>query len=265
MRSRTAVLPPRRPPGARRRQHLGHAPLGVRHDRPVGHLQVQRRAWCDLPPPPKRYERCHDRRDARDRTRDADRAGSSRRPAGRSRRASCSRSRWSGSRRWRSRPCCRWSSATSATSRSTAGSSARTCSRRSSGRSSPGGRPTGAGPAPPFAAGCTLFAIGLIAGGLAPTMPLLVLARVVQGLGAGTVPAVAYAVDRSSLSRRGAGPGCSRCCRPPGWCPRSPGPRSRASSPTRSAGAGCSSASSRSSRVAAAMAIPPMLRIGPVR
>ena len=49
------------------------------------------------------------------------------------------------------------------------------------------------GPAPPFAVGCALFAIGLIAGGLAPTMPLLVLARVVQGLGAGVVPAVAYA------------------------------------------------------------------------
>src|SRR4051812_1507764 len=50
------------------------------------------------------------------------------------------------------------------------------------------------GPALPFAAGCALFAVGLIAGGLAPSMPLLVLARVVQGLGAGTVPAVAYAV-----------------------------------------------------------------------
>jgi MFS family permease len=49
------------------------------------------------------------------------------------------------------------------------------------------------GPAMPFAAGCALFAAGLIAGGLAPTMPLLVLARVVQGLGAGVVPAVAYA------------------------------------------------------------------------
>jgi MFS family permease len=49
------------------------------------------------------------------------------------------------------------------------------------------------GPGPPFAVGCMLFAIGLVAGGLAPTMPLLVLARVVQGLGAGVVPAVAYA------------------------------------------------------------------------
>ncbi len=50
------------------------------------------------------------------------------------------------------------------------------------------------GPGPPFVAGCVLFAAGLVAAGLAPSMPLLVLARVVQGLGAGVVPAVAYAV-----------------------------------------------------------------------
>ena len=49
------------------------------------------------------------------------------------------------------------------------------------------------GPAMPFTAGCVLFAVGLVAGGLAPTMPLLVLARVIQGLGAGVIPAVAYA------------------------------------------------------------------------
>jgi MFS family permease len=49
------------------------------------------------------------------------------------------------------------------------------------------------GPAMPFAGGCALFAAGLVAGGLAPSMPLLVVARVVQGLGAGVVPAVAYA------------------------------------------------------------------------
>ena len=49
------------------------------------------------------------------------------------------------------------------------------------------------GPALPFLIGCVLFAVGLIAGGLAPSMPFLVLARVIQGLGAGVVPAVAYA------------------------------------------------------------------------
>ncbi len=50
------------------------------------------------------------------------------------------------------------------------------------------------GAAAPFAVGCTLFAVGLVLAGLTPTMPLLVGARVVQGLGAGVVPATAYAV-----------------------------------------------------------------------
>ena len=45
----------------------------------------------------------------------------------------------------------------------------------------------------PFAAGIGLFAIGLIVGGLAPSMPVLVAARFVQGLGAGRVLALGYA------------------------------------------------------------------------
>jgi MFS family permease len=50
----------------------------------------------------------------------------------------------------------------------------------------------------PFAAGVGLFAIGLIIGGLAPSMPVLVAARFIQGLGAGTVPPIAYvAIGRS--------------------------------------------------------------------
>jgi len=50
----------------------------------------------------------------------------------------------------------------------------------------------------PFAVGIGLFAIGLIVGGLAPSMPVLVAARFVQGLGAGTVPPIAYvAIGRS--------------------------------------------------------------------
>jgi MFS family permease len=50
----------------------------------------------------------------------------------------------------------------------------------------------------PFAAGIGLFAIGLIVGGLAPSMEILVAARFVQGLGAGTVPPIAYvAIGRS--------------------------------------------------------------------
>ena len=50
----------------------------------------------------------------------------------------------------------------------------------------------------PFAVGIGLFAIGLIVGGLAPSMEILVAARFVQGLGAGTVPPIAYvAIGRS--------------------------------------------------------------------
>jgi MFS family permease len=50
----------------------------------------------------------------------------------------------------------------------------------------------------PFAVGIGLFAIGLIVGGLAPSMEVLVAARFVQGLGAGTVPPIAYvAIGRS--------------------------------------------------------------------
>ena len=50
----------------------------------------------------------------------------------------------------------------------------------------------------PFAAGIGLFAVGLIVGGLAPSMPVLVGARFVQGLGAGAIPPIAYvAIGRS--------------------------------------------------------------------
>ncbi len=44
----------------------------------------------------------------------------------------------------------------------------------------------------PFAVGLGLFAIGLLAGGLAPAMLVLVIARFVQGLGAGTIQPIAY-------------------------------------------------------------------------
>jgi MFS family permease len=49
------------------------------------------------------------------------------------------------------------------------------------------------GTAFPFAVGLGLFSIGLLIGGLAPSMPVLVAARVAQGIGAGAIPAVAYA------------------------------------------------------------------------
>lgn len=55
-----------------------------------------------------------------------------------------------------------------------------------------GDRADQSGLAAPFAAGLVLFAGGLLAGGLAPTMGVLVAARVAQGLGAGAIPAVAY-------------------------------------------------------------------------
>ena len=50
------------------------------------------------------------------------------------------------------------------------------------------------GPAVPFGAGLALFAVGLLIGGLAPSMPVLVAARAIQGFGAGAIPAVAYMV-----------------------------------------------------------------------
>jgi MFS family permease len=43
-----------------------------------------------------------------------------------------------------------------------------------------------------FALGLALFSIGLLVGGLAPSMEVLVAARLVQGLGSGAIPAVAY-------------------------------------------------------------------------
>ena len=54
------------------------------------------------------------------------------------------------------------------------------------------------GPARPFLAGVALFSAGLVIAGLAPNMPVLVVGRALQGIGAGAVPAVAYvAIGRS--------------------------------------------------------------------
>jgi MFS family permease len=49
------------------------------------------------------------------------------------------------------------------------------------------------GPAPVFVTAVGLFVAGLTIGGLAPSMPVLVFARGLQGLGAGAIPAVIYA------------------------------------------------------------------------
>lgn len=43
-----------------------------------------------------------------------------------------------------------------------------------------------------FVVGLSLFCVGLVIGGVAPTMEVLVAGRALQGLGAGAVPAVAY-------------------------------------------------------------------------
>ena len=56
------------------------------------------------------------------------------------------------------------------------------------------------GPAVPFVAGVMLFGAGLAVAGLAPTMGVLVAGRVLQGLGAGAVPAVAYTSIGRSLT-----------------------------------------------------------------
>ncbi|MGH9228396.1 MAG: MFS transporter [Acidimicrobiales bacterium] len=45
----------------------------------------------------------------------------------------------------------------------------------------------------PFLAGLVLFSLGLLIGGSAQSMPMLVAGRVAQGVGAGVIPAVAYA------------------------------------------------------------------------
>jgi MFS family permease len=55
------------------------------------------------------------------------------------------------------------------------------------------------GPATPYLIGLALFVVGLLIAGEAGSMEVLVLGRAVQGLGAGAVPAVAYASIGRSL------------------------------------------------------------------
>lgn len=60
------------------------------------------------------------------------------------------------------------------------------------------------GAGPPYVIGLMLFATGLVIGGFAPSMPVLVVGRFVQGFGAGVVPAIGYvAIGRAfSVSER---------------------------------------------------------------
>jgi MFS family permease len=48
------------------------------------------------------------------------------------------------------------------------------------------------GPALPFALGIVLFSLGLLVGGLAPSMPVLIAGRALQGLGGGALGSIAY-------------------------------------------------------------------------
>ncbi len=50
------------------------------------------------------------------------------------------------------------------------------------------------GPARPFMVGVGMFTIGLIVGGLAPSMPVLIAGRALQGFGGGVITSVAYVV-----------------------------------------------------------------------
>jgi MFS family permease len=61
-----------------------------------------------------------------------------------------------------------------------------------------GGMADARGPATPFALGVALFAIGLLVAGLAPSMPVVVVGRFVQGFGAGAISAVSYATIASA-------------------------------------------------------------------
>ncbi len=51
----------------------------------------------------------------------------------------------------------------------------------------------------PFAVGLSLFAVGLLIGGLAPSMQVLVVSRFIQGLGAGTIQPIAYVAIARTL------------------------------------------------------------------
>ena len=54
----------------------------------------------------------------------------------------------------------------------------------------------------PFAVGLGLFGMGLVIGGLAPSMPVLIAARFLQGLGAGALAPTAYVAIGRCLPER---------------------------------------------------------------
>src|SRR4029079_5143653 len=54
----------------------------------------------------------------------------------------------------------------------------------------------------PFTAGLAIFGVGLVVCGLAPSMPILVAGRFIQGFGAGAIPPIAYVAIGRSLPER---------------------------------------------------------------
>lgn len=57
------------------------------------------------------------------------------------------------------------------------------------------------GPAIPYVTGLVFFGSGLVVAGLAPSMPVLVAGRLLQGLGAGAIPSMAYVAIGRSLPK----------------------------------------------------------------
>ena len=97
------------------------------------------------------------------------------------------------------------------------------------------------GPIVPYLAGLVLFCAGLTIAGLAPAMPVLIAGRVLQGIGAGAVPAVAYVVIGRCLPER-LQPKMMAVLSTAWVAPGLAGPALSAEVAGCSAGAGCSSA-----------------------
>jgi MFS family permease len=96
----------------------------------------------------------------------------------------------------------------------------------------------------PFLIGIGLFSLGLLLGGLAPSMEVLVAARIIQGFGAGAIPAVAYVSIGRAMPER-LRPRMFATLSTAWVVPRSSVRRSPGSSPSSSTGASSSSASCR--------------------
>ena len=121
--------------------------------------------------------------------------------------------------------------ATWAASTCTASSSRGSSSGRCSGSSWWAGSSIGWASSSRSSAGCSLFALGLLLAGIAPSMQFLIGARLIQGIGGGAIPPVAYVAIGRSLPGDPCDRGCSRCSRRPGSCRASSGRRSPASWP----------------------------------